>query len=252
MSVTNNWLRSNDFLAPLMALIFSLGLIITTLVMGPSGQQNKIKNLIAPPPMLEHFHFGFNEPLADSLWIRSIQDFDYCEDQLAKNLCRGNGWLYKMLDTVTTLSPHFRMPYATGPMALSVIISDIEGASKLFDKAVIAFPNDWPILYRAGYHAMAEEKNNQKAAELLIRAAKNGGGEWFNSLAARLLVNAGKKDLAMRLYEDLKQQGYEEGTLKRIKERLDGVEDLVEKNRKEKEATALKENQEIQDTPEAK
>lgn len=232
--VLNKSNQSNEIITPLIAFILSIGIIIATLVIGPAMQQKKIKHLIAPPPMLEHFHFGFNEPLADSLWIRSIQDFDYCEDQLAKNLCKGNGWLYKMLDAVTTLSPHFRMPYATGPLALSVIISDIEGATKLFDKAVIAFPNDWPILYRAGYHAMAEEKNNQKAADLLIRAAKNGGGEWFNSLAARLLVNAGKKDLAMRLYEDLKQQGYEEGTLKRIKDRLDGIEDLADKNLKEK------------------
>jgi hypothetical protein len=112
------------------------------------------------------------------------------------------------------------MPFATGAVALSVIITDVEGASKIFDKAVRTFPKDWPILYRAAYHALFEEKNKEKAARLLIASAEAGGGEWFYSLAQRLYLEEGQRELAMRLYEDLRAQGFDEGVLKRMKSRF--------------------------------
>lgn len=201
------------------ALAISVLLIAGSKVWGPSSFERK-RALIAPPPHMEYFSFGFHEVVADSLWIRAIQDFDYCENEVAKNICRGNSWLYHMLDTVTTLSPHFRMPFATGGVALSVIITDVEGASKIFDKAVMAFPKDWPILYRAAYHALLEEKDKEKAARLLVMSAQAGGGEWFYSLAQRLYLDEGQRELAMRLYEDLRAQGFDDSLLERMKSRF--------------------------------
>lgn len=160
------------------------------------------KNLAVPPKNLVYLHFGFNEVMADSFWLRAVQDFDYCEQQLAANLCKGQGWLYRTLDLTSDLSPKFRAPLASGPLALSIIISDIDGATKLFDKATVRFPNDWPILYRAAYHALYEEKNNEKAASLLIRAAKNGAPPWTYSLATRLYTEAGQQELAERILQD--------------------------------------------------
>lgn len=180
--------------------------------------------LIAPPPYIEHLHFGFSEPLADAFWIRAIQDYDYCEEELSYQNCKGNGWLAQMLDAITNLSPQFRMPYATGGLALTVIVSDYAGASKIFDKAVKAFPTDWPILYRAAYHALYEEKNKAKAARLLIQSAKNGGGEWFYNLAATLYKENGQRELGVQLYEQLKKDNYEPKVLARMRERL-GIKD---------------------------
>lgn len=155
------------------------------------------ERFVAPPQNLRHLHFGFNEVMADLFWLRAIQDFDYCENQLAQNLCAGKGWLFRTLDLVTDLSPQFRMPLATGPLALSVIISDIEGASLLFDKAVKRFPQDWKIAYRASYHALYEEKNETKAAALLLQAGQHGAPQWVYSLAARLYSENGRRDLAL-------------------------------------------------------
>lgn len=207
---------------------FAVGLsvlfVVATTQLLPNPKLDPIKANISPPPYLEHFAFGFHMPLADSMWLRAIQDFDYCENQIAKNQCANSGWLYHMLDSITNLAPDFRIVYATGGLALTIVISDVEGASKFFDKAVKDFPNDFPILYRAAYHSLIEEKNNIKAANLLIRAAKNGGQDWFYSLANRLYADAGRKDLAQALYKQMESEGLDPGILERMKTKLDSLE----------------------------
>lgn len=181
------------------------------------------RKLIPPPPRLEYLSFGFQMPIADSLWLRSIQDFDYCENRLATHLCEGNGWLFKMMDAVTTLAPDYLAAYRNGALALTVLVSDYPGASIIFDRGVQMFPEDRILLYRAAYHAMLEEKKNDKAADLLIRAAKAGGKEWFYNLAARLYSDSGQKDLAEGLYEELKaSKGVSEATLQRMRDKIDG------------------------------
>lgn len=184
-------------------------------------QENQIqRHLIPPPNGIEHITFGMKEQTADGLWIRAIQDFDYCEQKLDQVNCQNNGWVWQMLDTVTNLAPQFRIVYATGTLALSVIVSDIQGASKLFDKAVKAFPKDWPILYRAAYHALYEENNKEKAAELLIRTAQNGGPDWTYSLAGKLYTQAGKLELTEKLIQDLISQEAPEALIEHMKKRL--------------------------------
>lgn len=177
---------------------------------------------VSPPPNLEYFSFGFQEVLADSLWLRAIQDFDYCDTPLAKNLCKGQGWLFKMLDTVTNLSPKYRQVYFSGGLALTVIISDYEGASRIYDKGVALYPKDWRLLYAASYHALFEEKNKAKAAMLGVQAAQNGAPSWLYSLAAGLYTEEGQKQLGEKLYQELQDSGVDEGVLKRMREKLDG------------------------------
>lgn len=178
--------------------------------------------LIAPPPHLEYFSFGYQSLIADALWVRAIQDFDYCEIRLAENICRGNSWLAQMLDAITRLAPDFKEAYRIGGLALSVLITDVEGASKLFDKGTRIFPNDFQLIYRAGYHALYEEKNISKAAHLFRQAARLQGpdGTWLYSLASRLYTEAGQRDLGIQLYDEIKKSGVDEGTLQMVRQRL--------------------------------
>ncbi len=200
--------------------LFIFVLLILSRLLLPQYNQAAIANI--PPPQIVHFTFGFSEQIADQFWLRSIQDFDYCEQQIAENTCRNQSWLYQMLDLITELSPNFRMPHAAGPLALTVIISDIEGASKLFDKAVKNFPNDWPILYRAAYQAIIEEKNKEKAAKLLFQAAKNGAPDWTYVLAGRLYSESGAKELGEKIYEEINQDPNMKVVAERLRKRLDG------------------------------
>ena len=186
---------------------------------GPLSFSEK-RVLFAPPPMLEYFSFGFQMPIADSLWIQAIQDFDYCENQIGQNLCRGNDWLAKMLDTITNLAPDYQNAYFSGGLALTVLVSDYPGASKIFDKGVALFPHDKKLLYVSGYHAMIEEKNNEKAAKLFVQAAQSGGPDWLYVLATSLYKKAGRLELGEKLYEEIENLDLPPAMLKYIRKKL--------------------------------
>jgi hypothetical protein len=179
------------------------------------------KFLAPPPEHIELFAFGFNESMADSFWLRWIQDADYCqtylapvkpvdeaeiakEDKLIANprhrIC-DTSWAFKMLDTVTKLAPRFKMPYEAGAIALSVLVEDYEGATVLFDRGMKVYPNDWMLAYRAAYHYLYDKKDLPRAAELLTRAGDNGAPVWVKSLAARLYSRSGQIGLGISMLE---------------------------------------------------
>lgn len=184
------------------------------------------RDLMAPPPGIERFTFGYEEVSADLLWIRTLQDFDYCEKSLSEGVCINNSWLYHMLDAVTNLAPHFRIPYAAGGLALTVLISDIEGATKIFDKGVVAFPHDWPLLYRAAYHYLYEVKDKKRAADLLIQAGQNGAPPWVFSLAGRLYSDNGYMDLAESLLANMIQAHQDPAIIHRLQQKIQSMKNM--------------------------
>ncbi|WP_374035289.1 hypothetical protein ACES2I_05850 [Bdellovibrio bacteriovorus] len=200
--------------------IFSLLLVLGSLFQWPKAIEGK-RDFIAPPAGLERFSFGYSEVMADLLWIRAIQDFEYCD--FNAEVCRQNSWLYQMLNSITDLSPNFRIPYAAGALVLTVLGSDIEGATKIFEKGVKAFPNDWPILYRAAYHYMYEVKDNKRAAELLIQAGKNGAPSWFFSLAGRLYSDAGNLELAESVLQNMIDTEQDPVLIKRLQDKIQSM-----------------------------
>ncbi|MFV8259608.1 hypothetical protein ACNQKP_17505 [Bdellovibrio bacteriovorus] len=202
--------------------IFSFSLLVISLRNFPPQSLNQ-GAYIAPPPMLERMSFGYSEVIADVLWIRTIQDLDYCEKSVGENICVGDSWLYKMLDTITELSPKFRIAYAAGGLALTVIISDIDGATKIFEKGVKELPQDWPIAYRAAYHYMYEVKDNKRAADLLVQAGKNGGPPWFLTLAGRLYSDAGNLELAESVLQDMINTEQDPVLIKRLQDKIQSI-----------------------------
>jgi hypothetical protein len=191
------------------------------------NRKQSIKPLISPPPYMKYYSLGYNEVLSDIMWMRTIQDLDYCESKVKENItdntlpCKGNAWLYNMLDALTDLSPNFRMPFAIGGVALKYLIGDSQSASLFYDKATLRFPKDWKILFGAAHHAMDVEKDLTKAARLLKASADNGGADWYYALAAKLYTEAGQKEFGILLYEDVKRSGIlTESMLDKMKKNL--------------------------------
>lgn len=216
---------SNSLVKEVSCSILGAVIITASLFFAPKVAQEK-KILIAPPPKLEFYSFGYQFVIADSLWLRAIQDIEYCEVQVAKNRCQSNSWLYQMLEVLTTLAPDYLIAYREGGIALSVVISDSEGATKIYEKGIRVFPQDFRLVYRTALHAYYDEKNYLKAANLFLQAARIQGleGTWLYSLASRLYADAGKKDIALRLYQQMLKEGLDEITLKRMREKL-GIDD---------------------------
>jgi len=203
---------------------FSFLLVLYSQIYASKGLLERPRDLLSPPLGMEHFTFGHNDVTADTLWIRAIQDFDYCDQHIAKNLCVGKGWLYRMLNSITDLSPKFRMPYATGAVALSVMVSDVEGAARIFDKGVRNYPNDWPILYRAAYHNLYEVKDKKKAADLFIRAGRNGAPPWVFSLAGGLYSEANERVAADAILIEMIKTEVDPAIIKRLREKLERLQ----------------------------
>lgn len=202
---------------------FSFFLVVYSQLYASKGLLERPRDLMAPPAGIEHFTFGHRDVIADVLWIRAIQDFDYCDQEIAKNLCIGKGWLFQMLNTITKLSPKFRMPYATGAIALSVMVSDIEGAARIFDRGIEEFPDDWRILYRAAYHYLYEVKDKKKAAELFMRAGRNGAPGWVYSLAGGLYNEANERALAESVLQEMIKTEVDPSLIKRLEEKLNSL-----------------------------
>ncbi len=186
-----------------------------------SGQYKDLQPQVLPPQNLEHFTFGYRLPMADSLWLRVLQNSDFCEspntekaynagielDEVLKYKMKPSrchkGWVFSLMDKASDLDPRFRIVYSEGGTHLSIGVDDREGARIILDKGVEQFPNDWTILYKASYHYLFEIQDKAKAAELMARASKEPGSPPFlPSLAARLFTLNGQLDLGKQILID--------------------------------------------------
>jgi len=203
-----------------MRLLVTVGAFIFVAHEIKSTRIKAIQEYISPSPALRYVHFGFKYFAADLLWLRGIQDLDYCENRDIKKNCTGKVWLFEVLNLATLLDPWYQEVYAAGALGLSVVISDIKGASVIFDRGLRHYPNDWGMLYKAAYHAVYEEKNKKKGARLLEQAARSGAPDWVFALATRIYSEQGEQDLARRILHDAESLGIPEAILNEIKKRL--------------------------------
>ena len=194
-------------------------------------------NFLIPPKDLRYFSLGYHENVADSFWIRLIQHMHICESveggiahseeriklreegKLTEPACR-KGWVYKMVDAVTDMAPKFRMAYVAGATSLSILVDDPEGAALIFEKGMREYPDDWKLAYRAAYHYLWEYKDNEKAADALIRAGKNGAPVWVFALAGKLMTELGRAQLAKPILEEALARDPDGPGAERIRTRL--------------------------------
>ena len=191
----------------------------------PQWDKQKTKPFyFAPPEMIKYFSFGFSDLYADILWMRLIQDIDFCSSEKGLPVYDGKtkyqcekGWAFKMTEAITELAPRFLRPYEVSGSIMSIIMGDKLGAKRIYDKAIKNFPNNWKIHFSAAYHYLIELKEEKKAAPLLIKAADLGGPYWLYALAAKtykkmgqlllsreILVSAIKKDVTGQYKKALK------------------------------------------------
>lgn len=209
---------------------------------------------LLPPENIEHFTFGYGDSIADSLWIRSIQDMEFCGatsvtaqvsqfDEPKSPVqtdptgapksaaqCK-KGWAFHMLNEITDLSPKFEIVYTMGATGLSILVDDREGAEIIFDKGVVAFPRVWQISYTAAYHALFETGNLEKGARLLKQAGDSGAPAWVYFLATHVYSQAGLAELGKAVVEEYIQKFPPDEVPLRAKQRLAEVEAILRKER---------------------
>lgn len=213
------------------ALFFCIAFIST------QPKEKKRFEYIPPPRAVKNLMVGMKYAFADSLWLRAIQDFDYCEQKVNEFECQSKSWLFQILDLATEVDPVFEPTmYKSGGLALSVIISDYAGATVIFDKAVAQYPKDWHMAYVAAYHALYDLKDKLKAAHLYEQAAKNGAPPWVFTLAGRLAADKGDIDYSRKILEEMIATNKDEIIINRLKQKIAQMESSqsqsVEKDQK--------------------
>lgn len=173
----------------------------------------------------KYFSFGNDFQFADILWLRFLQEIDaFNEFKIAEaHLCpdQVSSWHYHIINLAMELDPKFSELALVAPLIISITISDSVGATKLFDKAVENYPNDWRVLFQASYQAQFEEKNLKKAADLLFKAGVNGAPKWVFSLSGGLYNEIGQKEFANNIYLYLQKNFPEDANTQRLKEKLE-------------------------------
>ena len=192
-------------------MVFAWILFLGTVLLNKTVFKPSSKPLyFAPPTLIKYFSFGFAEVYADLLWLRLIQDIDFCElkkgrpnyEEKKQFQCE-EGWSYKMADAITELAPRFLKPHEISPLILSVVMGDKIGAQKIFDKGVKRFPHHWSIHFYSGYHELLEMKNRRKAYDRLLVAAQEGGPSWLYSLVSKGYSEMNEWVLARKVLKDL-------------------------------------------------
>ncbi|MBC7420286.1 MAG: hypothetical protein H7328_06110 [Bdellovibrio sp.] len=207
------------FLSPMGLILGSAFLFLVQLVL-TKPMPVKRSEYLPPPQIIQNMAVGLNIQMADSFWLRALQDFDYCDQPLNSTECKGESWLYHVVDLTTDLDKKFRDAYFFGAMSLSVLVSDYDGASKIFDKGILQFPNDWQLNYAAGYHVLFEENNKAKAAKLYYAAAENGAPGWVKVLAGRLANEGGEKEFAAQILEQMIKTSQKPELIERLQKKL--------------------------------
>ncbi len=167
---------------------------------------------------------GLNVQLSDTFWLRANQDFDFCDQPKNKTDCIGKSWLFQIINLVTDLDSNFNEAFYYGALSLTVLISDYEGASQIFDKGVLYHAKDWHLLYAAGYHALLEEKNSVKASKIYFDAAKYGAPAWVKVMAGRLAIEGGEKEYAAKILEEMIATNQEPKLIERLKQKLESLQ----------------------------
>ena len=210
-------------------LVFLFALSVLLFPSDRAENKNRKPFYFAPPETIKRFSFGFQELYADILWMRLLQNIDFCSSQKGLPVYDGKtkfhcekGWSFKMSSSITELAPHYLKPYQISGSIMSIIMGDKQGAKIIYDKALKNFPDNWKIHFSAGYHYLMELKEEERAARLLRRSADLGGPHWLYALSAQTYSRVGKlllsREILLQAIETDSTGQYREALQKRLKE----------------------------------
>ena len=155
---------------------------------------------------------GYSNLVADLLWLKAVQNMG--EKKVSPE---GYEWIYKALDTVTSLDPKFVAPYEAGGLILTIVADKVELSNKLLEKGVENLPQYWQLPFYLGFNYLFYMKDYKKAAEYMEKAPKiPGSPEYLPLLTARLYLQS--KDPAYAL--EFLMRMYDNTTDERLRERL--------------------------------
>jgi hypothetical protein len=159
---------------------------------------------------------GYRELVADLLWIQAIQVMG--ERNVSETAGR---WLYRALDTITTLDPKFVRVYEAGGLALTTLVVLPEESNRLLKKGALHNPGEWKLPFLLGINYYFELYDDAKAAEYISEASRlRGAPPILSTLAANLYVAAKSPQQAVDLLTAVYQNTSDENAKQLLEQRL--------------------------------
>jgi tetratricopeptide (TPR) repeat protein len=152
---------------------------------------------------------GFNGLAADWYWMRSLQ---YVGGKVLNtpNISLDNlgalnlKLLAPLLDSATTLDPHFLEPYQYAAIVLPAV--NVDDAIRLTTKGIEANPSEWRLYQHLGY-IYWQKGDYQTASEMYGRGAQNPQAPaWMMAMKARMAAEGGSRNTAREIYTRMLEQ----------------------------------------------
>lgn len=156
---------------------------------------------------------GYQQIAADFVWLRSLQVLG--QHTLSPQEYE---WLYKSLDLITTLDPHYAYAYHAGGVILTELAHRVDLSNQLLEKGLQTNPMVWQIPFYLGYNHLLYLHDYARAADYMAMAARlPEHPSYLPGLATRLYAEVGNIEVALDLLEPLWRQAEDQ----QIKEALE-------------------------------
>lgn len=133
------------------------------------------KNLFItlPTDMVKHITLGYDNVIADLLWIQFIQY--YGENNLIKRSGSTKydfSFTYKYIDVITTLDPNFQYAYWLGAFTIADEMDRPDLAIKIIQRGMKNNPKNWWLPYTGSIMELMYNNNYVGAYNYILIAAK--------------------------------------------------------------------------------
>ena len=155
---------------------------------------------LPPPEALRVASLGFDNVAADAIWLLTIQ---YIGRQVmtAQNLPE----LFRLVDTVVTLDPHFVDAYTLGALFMNYSGGNVQGAIFLLERGARANPTRWEPAHDLARTYYLDLKDYPKALHWFkITDRLPGRPHYVPRFIARLYAATGHRETALELWRAMR------------------------------------------------
>lgn len=155
---------------------------------------------LPPPEALRVASLGFNNVAADVIWLLTIQ---YIGGHIFTE--RNLPDLFRLIDTVVTLDPHFVEAYTLGALFMNYRGGNVPGAIALLERGARANPTRWEPSHDLARTYLLDLKDYPKALHWFeITNRLPGRPHYVPRFIARLYAKTGERETALEWWQTIR------------------------------------------------
>jgi hypothetical protein len=167
---------------------------------GPEPSVAERTTFLPPPEALRVASLGFNSVAADAIWLLTIQYIGghiFTERRLPE--------LFRLIDTVVTLDPHFVEAYTLGALFMNYSGGNVPGAIALLERGARANPTRWELPHDLARIYFLDLKEYPKALHWFeITDRLPGRPDYVPRFIARLYARTGEHETALEWWQAIR------------------------------------------------